>query len=46
VGLTEEDRVSMINQLNVLAASFYLDGLDMFGGMSSPIHPSSGSYHP
>ena len=29
VGLTEEDRVSMINQLNVLAASFYLDGLDM-----------------
>ena len=29
VGLTEEDRVSMINLLNVLAASFYLDGLDM-----------------
>ena len=25
----------MMNQLNVLAASFYLDGLDMFGGMPS-----------
>ena len=39
VGLTEEDRVSMINQLNVLAASFYLDGLDMFGGM--PLYTST-----
>lgn len=39
VGLTEEDRTSMLNQLNVLAASFYLDGLDMFGGM--PLYTST-----
>ena len=30
VGLTEEDRSSMLNQLNVLVACFYLDGLDLF----------------
>lgn len=39
VGLTEDDRSSMMNQLNVLAASFYLDGLDMFGGM--PLYTST-----
>lgn len=39
VGLTEDDRTSMLNQLNVLAASFYLDGLDMFGGM--PLYTST-----
>ena len=39
VGLTEEDRSSMVNQLNVLAASFYLDGLDLFGGM--PLYTST-----
>ena len=39
VGLTEEDRTSMLNQLNVLAACFYLDALDMFGGM--PLYTST-----
>ncbi|WP_455621747.1 RagB/SusD family nutrient uptake outer membrane protein [Parabacteroides sp.] len=39
VGLTEDDRTSMLNQLNVLAASFYLDGLDLFGGM--PLYTST-----
>lgn len=39
VGLTENDRTSMLNQLNVLAASFYLDGLDLFGGM--PLYTST-----
>lgn len=39
VGLTEDDRTSMMNQLNVLAASFYLDGLDLFGGM--PLYTST-----
>ena len=29
----------MINQLNVLAASFYLDSLDMFGAM--PLYTST-----
>ncbi len=39
VGMTEEDRTSMVNQLNVLAACFYLDALDMFGGM--PLYTST-----
>lgn len=39
VGLTEDDRKSMTNQLMVLAASFYLDGLDLFGGM--PLYTST-----
>lgn len=39
VGLTEEDRSSMTNQLMVLVASFYLDGLDLFGGM--PLYTST-----
>lgn len=39
VGLTEEDRSSMLNQLNVLVACFYLDGLDLFGGM--PLYTST-----
>ena len=39
VGLTEEDKASMLNKLNVLAAYFYLDALDMFGGM--PLYTST-----
>lgn len=39
VGMSKEDRASMLNQLNVLVACFYLDGLDLFGGM--PLYTST-----
>lgn len=33
LGFEEGTRESMMNQMNTLAASFYLDGLDFFGGV-------------
>ena len=41
LGFEEGTRQSMINQMNTLAASFYLDGLDFFGGV--PLYKSTKS---
>ena len=41
LGFEEGTRQSIINQMNTLAASFYLDGLDFFGGV--PLYKSTKS---